>query len=95
MAPGILYICCMLFHNWFMDLWPGKKRVGTRDIMLDDDGEIMEEQQEYTTPAPQPVMAMETKGEDTEGSRVIEPFGKAATPERGGLGKTPVPSGTE
>ena len=39
MAPGILFICVMLFHNWFMDLWPGKKRVGNKDVVLDDDSE--------------------------------------------------------
>ena len=38
MAPGILFICCMLFHNWFMDFWPGKKRVGHVETMLDEDG---------------------------------------------------------
>ena len=31
----------MLFHNWFMDLWPGKKRVGNKDVMLDDDSEVI------------------------------------------------------
>ena len=41
MAPGILFICVMLFHNWFMDLWPGKKRVGNKDVMLDDDSEVI------------------------------------------------------
>ena len=39
MAPGILFINVMLFHNWFMDLWPGKKRVGNIEVMLDEDGE--------------------------------------------------------
>ena len=39
MAPGILFICCMLFHNWFMDFWPGKKRVGHVETMLDENGD--------------------------------------------------------
>ena len=43
MAPGILFICVMLFHNWFMDFWPGKKRVGNREVMLDEDGNEIEE----------------------------------------------------
>ena len=41
MAPGILFICCMLFHNWFMDFWPGKKRIGIAETMLDEDGEVI------------------------------------------------------
>ncbi|MCQ2362851.1 MAG: hypothetical protein MJ041_00810 [Acidaminococcaceae bacterium] len=39
MAPGILFICTMLFHNWFMDFWPGKKRTGNREVELDEEGE--------------------------------------------------------
>lgn len=39
MAPGILFICTMLFHNWFMDFWPGKKLIGNKDVMLDDNGD--------------------------------------------------------
>jgi hypothetical protein len=25
MAPVILFINVMLYHNWFMDGWPGKR----------------------------------------------------------------------
>ena len=46
MAPGILFICTMLFHNWFMDFWPGKQLVATKDAMLDEDGEITGEVKE-------------------------------------------------
>ena len=34
MAPGILLINIMLFHNWFMDLFPGKILVGTEEVLL-------------------------------------------------------------
>ena len=37
MAPGILFICVMLFHHGFMDLWPGKKRIGNIDKVKDDE----------------------------------------------------------
>ena len=39
MAPGILFICTMLFHNWFMDFWPGKKRIGNKDVQLNEEGD--------------------------------------------------------
>ncbi len=96
MAPGILFICCMLFHNWFMDLWPGKKRVGTRDILLDDDGEVMESRRDGTNPVLQPVMAMErTQAEATYGNREAGAVGRGVDPGPRGLEKTPVPSGTD
>ncbi len=37
MAPGILWINFMLFHNWFMDLFPGKKLVNNKDIEMKED----------------------------------------------------------
>ncbi|MDO4179103.1 MAG: hypothetical protein Q4D21_07925 [Phascolarctobacterium sp.] len=46
MAPGILFICCMLFHNWFMDFWPGKKLESMKDVQLDENGdEIVAEEE--------------------------------------------------
>ena len=48
MAPGILFICCMLFHNWFMDFWPGKKRVGHVETMLDENGDEIGKENETT-----------------------------------------------
>jgi hypothetical protein len=27
MAPVILWIVIMMYHNWFMDGWPGKRNL--------------------------------------------------------------------
>lgn len=42
MAPGILFICVMLFHNWFMDFWPGKSLKGIKNVDLDEDSNKIE-----------------------------------------------------
>jgi AAT family amino acid transporter len=34
MAPVILWINMMLYHNWFMDLYPGKILVGREEVLL-------------------------------------------------------------
>lgn len=79
-----------------MDLWPGKKRVGTRDILLDDDGEVMESRRDGTNPVLQPAMAMErTQAETMDRNRDAGAVGKGADPGPRGLEKTPVPLGTD
>jgi AAT family amino acid transporter len=63
MAPGILFICTMLFHNWFMDLWPGKKFIGTKEIILNEDSEEVEElpSRYFDKEAVEEVACVETK----------------------------------